>query len=577
MTGAVILLVVVIVVLLIVGPAVLNARDENDVETALVQRIAVNQTVESSGIIEAEQTAYLSFGAVGTVSSVSVKVGDSVAAEQPLAQLDVTDLQLQVELRQEALVIAQTNYDRLAAGASEREIAQAEANLAAAQAQLVSAQVANTNVPYQLDQSCANVEPTTQGLDQAQRDYDQYLQEGYEADAAFIPDPESPTALALQKARASYDSVMAQCAIAESNSLLSGAQLPAAEANLKFAQAALDDLNVGAHEDELTIALSQVRQAELQLEQARTTLESATLRAPFDGVITQVAITQGQTVGANTIVMTLADPDPLHLMVDVDELDILQLQVGQSVEIELEALDGHVIPGTVTRIAPAAEITSSGTVYRVQVDINLPGVQVQQPATLAETAEALPACIERSDLTQLLPVIQTLGGIDGLMALEEQPDGEAQFIDALREEQIDETLIGCIENNGGLPAILEAVRSRTEENQQPAVPTTTPEPAATADEVPLYIGMTADVEIIVGIEENALAVPTNAIQRDGASEYVIIENGDQGTLQVGVFTGITRDGLTVVYGDLAEGQIIRIPQTESSRRGLGLGLLRGGN
>jgi multidrug efflux pump subunit AcrA (membrane-fusion protein) len=75
-------------------------------------------------------------------------------------------------------------------------------------------------------------------------------------------------------------------------------------------------------------------------------------------------------------------------------------------------------------------------------------------------------------------------------------------------------------------------------------------------------GMTADVALVVATIENALVVPTQAIQREGDQEYVLVVGANGESQQVNVVSGETTDGLTVVTGDLEDGQTIylRVPE-----------------
>ncbi|MDX2137102.1 MAG: efflux RND transporter periplasmic adaptor subunit [Chloroflexota bacterium] len=88
--------------------------------------------------------------------------------------------------------------------------------------------------------------------------------------------------------------------------------------------------------------------------------------------------------------------------------------------------------------------------------------------------------------------------------------------------------------------------------------------------MPVRIGMTTDVEIQVGEISDALVVPTEAIQRDGQTEFVEVLNADNTTARVTVTTGATIDGMTVVVGDLSEGVVVIIPLREATGSGNGL-------
>lgn len=88
--------------------------------------------------------------------------------------------------------------------------------------------------------------------------------------------------------------------------------------------------------------------------------------------------------------------------------------------------------------------------------------------------------------------------------------------------------------------------------------------------LPVRIGMTTDVEIVVGSLDGVLVVPTGAVQRDGQDEYVEVMNADNSTTRVSVVTGATIDGFTEVQGDLSEGLTVILPQRVSTETSSGL-------
>ncbi len=88
--------------------------------------------------------------------------------------------------------------------------------------------------------------------------------------------------------------------------------------------------------------------------------------------------------------------------------------------------------------------------------------------------------------------------------------------------------------------------------------------------LPLRIGMTTTVEIVIGSSEAVLVVPTDAIQRDGENEFVEVLNADNSITQVAVTSSTTIDGFTAVEGDLTEGLIIIIPERSNASTGSGL-------
>jgi HlyD family secretion protein len=429
-----------------------------DVETGSVAERVLSESVESSGRIAAAQSISLTFGTSGTVAAVEVEVGDVVTAGQRLAALDTSSLDYQIALEEQSLIVQQLSYDQLVAEPSASEIAQARASLASAQSQLASALASLESAPNQTTLNCSSLDDAQQNYDDALAAYDDYVAEGYEWDANFIPDSESTAGVALTSAETTLRVERAQCDNGTSDEEYAQ-QVAAAQASVDQAQAALDELLEGPTDTEIESAQAQLAQTQLQLDNARAGLEDAYITAPFDGVITSVDIVRGQIVSSGSSAFTLQDISSLHVDVDVDELDIPQIILGQSAVIAPEALDSVSLEGVVSRIAPAGDEQDGIVTYNVRVDL--------------------------TDLRDL----------------------------------------------------------------------------------PIYVGMTADVEILLEGTGAVLSVPTAAIQREGTREFVQVVNDDGSTSDVSVTSGDTVGDFTAVEGELTEGMEVVIPAQETQAGG----------
>ncbi|NWG16188.1 MAG: efflux RND transporter periplasmic adaptor subunit [Chloroflexi bacterium] len=79
-------------------------------------------------------------------------------------------------------------------------------------------------------------------------------------------------------------------------------------------------------------------------------------------------------------------------------------------------------------------------------------------------------------------------------------------------------------------------------------------------DLPIRVGMTTGVEINVEIAANVLAVPTDAIQREGTNEFVDVYNADGTTQRIAITSGRSSNGMTEISGEIAEGAIVVVPQ-----------------
>jgi HlyD family secretion protein len=366
-------------------------------QTATVQRTVLASRVETTGSIAPASTVYLSFGTNGIVKDVMVEVGDIVKMGDVLATLDTTDLENQIAVQEQNVLIKQASYDQLVADPTDEEISQAQATLASAQSQQSQA---NNNRMLAANNStinCSSVESASRELNVAQKAYEDYIHEGYTMDAGFIPDEEADVSEALADAQNTYAVAEAQCSDTAPMSQYDIA-VTAADANVAQAQAALDALLNGPTAEDVASAKAQLQQAQLQLDDARTALNDAQIIATQAGVVSAVEIVKGQFVTSGATAVALVDDSQLHIDVTVDELDIVQIKEGQTVEITTDALDGITLEGTVSRIAPTADNTDGVVTYNVRVDLT---DAESQPIRIGMTTDV---AILVSDATEVLVV-----------------------------------------------------------------------------------------------------------------------------------------------------------------------------
>jgi HlyD family secretion protein len=88
--------------------------------------------------------------------------------------------------------------------------------------------------------------------------------------------------------------------------------------------------------------------------------------APFDGIVTNLPVREGETVvpgiqdSTASVLMTLADMSVVTAEVKVDETDIVNIQLGQPAEVTVDALPNRVYKGHVTLVGDQALLRSTG-------------------------------------------------------------------------------------------------------------------------------------------------------------------------------------------------------------------------
>jgi HlyD family secretion protein len=112
----------------------------------------------------------------------------------------------------------------------------------------------------------------------------------------------------------------------------------AAELASGAAEAALTLKREPARPFEIKITESRVKQAEASLLSAQAQLEDTIIRAPIDGVVTQIIPKAGELVAPSTPVMQILGVAQFEVDVDVPESDIIKLAIGQKAVITFDAL-----------------------------------------------------------------------------------------------------------------------------------------------------------------------------------------------------------------------------------------------
>jgi HlyD family secretion protein len=116
-----------------------------------------------------------------------------------------------------------------------------------------------------------------------------------------------------------------------------------------------------------------IGQAGANLTHATDVLKKTTYQAPFDGVITNLPVREGETVvigiqnSPGSTLMTLADMSVITAEVKVDETDIVNVQMGQPAQVTIDAIPKKVFKAVVTEIGNNAIVRSTGVSTSQQV------------------------------------------------------------------------------------------------------------------------------------------------------------------------------------------------------------------
>jgi HlyD family secretion protein len=232
----------------------------------------------------------------------------------------------------------------------------------------------------------------------------------------------------IQQAEATLADAQAQLAALKSpgkaDIATSQAAVDQARASLEQAQANLARLTAPGTQTDIDIQRASVTQAEQTLIQARLALEHATLSAPFAGIVTAVNIVPGSSASSAAVAVSLIDRSALHVDLKLSENDVANVELGQPVDLTIDALKGWEAQGAVGYIAPAADSSNGVVTYRVRVDIagDDPQIKVGMTANLLITTET-------KDAVLLVPNSALLPKGAGRVVQVPNPDGTTSEVE----------------------------------------------------------------------------------------------------------------------------------------------------
>lgn len=129
--------------------------------------------------------------------------------------------------------------------------------------------------------------------------------------------------------------------------------------------------NVKSSQDALekTQALANVESAEMELAHLKESLEDFTIYAPMDGFVTELNIKEGESVMTNAAAAEITDLSTMRAAIKIDEYDVGQVRVGDSVQVSINAL-GRSFEGKIASISKKAVIESNVSYLEAYVEFD---------------------------------------------------------------------------------------------------------------------------------------------------------------------------------------------------------------
>jgi len=305
----------------------------------LVQPESGRQVLEELGLVSPQESGYRVSGILearvtdsslffpAKLQEMMVSAGDRVVAGQELLRVDTTELELQVALiaaqHEQALVVQQW----LQADARREDVAVVQA--------LIDQLVLIADVTAISYEDAAEMTPVS----------------------------------VREETRELYAAILEQNLVA-----------------VKLARLDLADLEDGASLNELAQAAARVAGTQAALQTLQEMIDSASVKAQDTGVVLETMYLPGEWVPPGAVMLRLGNLDPLLLTVYIPEADLGWVQVGDEVEIRIDAQPDQAYIGLIRQVADMAEFTPRNVqtpeertilVYAVEIEVANPEMELK--------------------------------------------------------------------------------------------------------------------------------------------------------------------------------------------------------
>ena len=418
--------IIVAIIVIIWITVLLVPSQKSTYSTVQVHPMNVTETVNATGQVVADQEAILAFDTPGTIAEINVQVGDIVKKGQVLGSLSSDILAANLESAQANEVAAEATLVQTQQGSRPEELAvyqqkftdattafqnaMHDAYLKTQEAIEQDTDVLFTNggsvnpeinIPTQNDtiknnvdwerlvagekitnlgvlvnaNSSSTISLVTEG---AASDTLNYAKK-FLGDLSDAVNQLSQTGNALSQTQINNDRGVVNTAASEVN--VAAAEFVSAQSAYNDAHDALTLEQAGNTPEDIQTQQAKTAAAQASVDTVQSQLNHTVIRAPFDGIVTDVAHKVGEVVSAGTPAFTMITPT-LKVETQVTENDIAKITLNDSATITLDAYGANVpFNATVTEIDPAETVTNGINTYKVTFHFSTPDTRIRSGMT----------------------------------------------------------------------------------------------------------------------------------------------------------------------------------------------------
>ena len=327
------------------------------VQVAVVRTVDTEETLGATGRVRGERSVELGLDASGVVRRVYVKNGDVVRAGAVLLLLDKSDLDAGADAAKAAVRSAEAELARASRPPLISEVRHARAELdqaksvgdakvAGAQARLSDLQLGARS--QEIAEAQAELQRQKALLGKAQADLkrtQRLVNQGALAqsmldDARTSVETARASAAAQEQRVGILQSGSRPSQVAEAQAALTEARA-SRDTGVRSATEALNMILANPRPEDINAARAKLEQARAELRRALDLRSKCELRAPFDGVVADLPVEEGQSISPGQKLVVFEQISKPIIEVETDEANLRSLRMGQNAVISSEAYPGQ--------------------------------------------------------------------------------------------------------------------------------------------------------------------------------------------------------------------------------------------
>ncbi|MEZ5352774.1 MAG: efflux RND transporter periplasmic adaptor subunit [Bryobacteraceae bacterium] len=179
---------------------------------------------------------------------------------------------------------------------------------------------------------------------------------------------------------------------------------------------------VESAEFEMGTLLANIQALKAERDLAMKRLRDATLRAPFDGEVSERMMSPGQYIKDNTPILKLVKTWPLRLRINVPETAAAAVRPGTRLAFTTEAVPGHTFQAVVTELNPGLSEVSRSLTAEARITV---GDAALRPGMFADVS----LVVARGEMVTVIPdqAVDTVAGLSKAFVIRDGKASEVRF------------------------------------------------------------------------------------------------------------------------------------------------------